>query len=500
MGCPLGERGGGIGLMTISHSSPDPSTGARVIQAIARREFIDLTRDGRFRWSGLVIAGLLLVALGAGYTAHRAARADRDGAQSQMQAWWYQQPPKNPHSAAHYGLWAFKPMPPLAFVERGVDPYVGTASWLEAHRQNDFGFRPAMDATAVQRFGEWSAATVLQQLVPLLIVVLAFGAFASEREHGTLRQVASLGVPARALVIGKSIGISAALAIILIPAALVGALALGLSAGFTSGDGVRLALLAVVYLVWFALVLAVVLAVSLWASSGKRALVTLLGVWAFSCAVAPRLVAAGARALHPTPSRAAFQSSVEHDLANGLDGHSPAGERAKQFEQQLLTAHGVRTRAELPENFDALVMQASEVHGDSVYDHHFGALNAQFTKQTAIQQAAAVVAPLVAVRFLSTAIAGTDLTAHRAFADAAESYRRGIQVRMNGWLARNTKPGETFSARADSAVWAEVPPFVFTAPSVRAALASYAVSGVVLFGWVLLAFAVIRTRSHLAVE
>ncbi|MBM3885478.1 MAG: hypothetical protein FJ361_06490, partial [Gemmatimonadetes bacterium] len=140
-----------------------------MLRTIASKEYRELLRDGRFRWAGGIVAGLLLVAGLAGFTAWREQAAQRDAAQATMQATWFNQPPKNPHSAAHYGLWAFKPQMPLAFVDRGVDPYTGTASWLEAHRMNEFRFRPAMDATAAQRFGEWTAAGVLQQLIPLLI-------------------------------------------------------------------------------------------------------------------------------------------------------------------------------------------------------------------------------------------------------------------------------------------------------------------------------------------
>jgi ABC-2 type transport system permease protein len=45
-------------------------------------------------------------------------------------------------------------------------------------------------------FGELTGATVLQLLVPLLIVMLSFDALAGERESGTLRQLMSLGVRA----------------------------------------------------------------------------------------------------------------------------------------------------------------------------------------------------------------------------------------------------------------------------------------------------------------
>jgi ABC-2 type transport system permease protein len=35
---------------------------------------------------------------------------------------WLHQGVKNPHSAAHYGVYAFKPKMPLSLVDQGVDP------------------------------------------------------------------------------------------------------------------------------------------------------------------------------------------------------------------------------------------------------------------------------------------------------------------------------------------------------------------------------------------
>ncbi len=466
---------------------------------IARKEFTEMVRDGRLRWAGAAIGGLLVVALAAGVTAHRATRAERNAAQSQMQAWWYKQPPKNPHSAAHYGMWAFKPSPALTFVDRGVDPYTGTAAWLEAHRQNDFRFRPAMDATAAQRFGDWTAASVLQQLVPLLIIILAFGAFAGEREQGTLRQLASLGVPTRVLIGGKAIGVTAALSVVLVPAAVLGAGALLVGAEASASDVGRFALLSLLYISWFYLVLGVTLAVSLAMSTAKRALMVLLGVWALNGMVAPRVAASLGRAVHPTPSRVDFATTVDRGLAQGIDGHSPAGERAKRLEAELFAKYDVTSRAALPVNFDAVAMQAGEEHADEVFDHNFGALYDQFRSQVGVQQAVAFAAPLLSVRFLSTAIAGTDVESHRDFATATERYRRGIQVKMNGWLATNTKEGETFRVRADSAVWAQVQPFAYAAPELGSSLGFYRLSTVAFGVWLLAATVWLTTRSRLRV-
>jgi len=468
-----------------------------MIREIARKEFRELTRDGRFRLSAGIVCGLLLVASLAGFSAWREQAAQRDAAQSSMQAMWFGQPAKNPHSAAHYGLWAFKPQLPLSFIDRGVDPYVGTASWLEAHRQNEFRFRPAMDATAAQRFGDWTAAAVLQQLVPLLIIVLAFGAFAGERERGTLRQLASLGVPTRALIAGKALGVSAALALLLIPVALVGS-ALVMSA--MGADGLlRLAAMAGVYLAYFAVVLGVTLLVSAKARTARTALVVLLAGWAVNGIVAPRLAADLARTAHPTPTAREFAAEVQVALANGIDGHSPANERGQALEDSLLKAHGVATVDSLPFNFNGLAMQRGEEHANEVFDHYFDRLWERYAQQDRSQLVGAVASPLIAVRFLSMGIAGTDAAQHRAFASSAEEYRRVLNKKMNDAIAERAGPKDAFTYQGDESLWRSLAPFTYEAPGLNSVWRTHAVSALVLGLWCVGVILLTRRTTSLAV-
>ena len=251
-----------------------------MIKHIVRKEFADVVRDGRFRWCSILVGSLLLISLGHGWVQARKSQQEHAAAQATAREHWETQGEKNPHSAAHYGIYAFKPRLALSFVDEGVDPYTGTSVWLEAHRQNDFLLRPAQDATAAQRIGALTAAQVLQHLVPLLIILLTFGALAGERERGTLRQLLATGIGRRELAVGKALGVSGALALLLVPAALVGAAALVVAnPGPAASPLARGAVLAGVYLAYFTAFLALSLAVSAWARSARTALVILLAVW-----------------------------------------------------------------------------------------------------------------------------------------------------------------------------------------------------------------------------
>src|SRR5262245_32173227 len=101
-----------------------------MVTTIARKEFTEMTRDGRFRWMSAVVLLLLLTSLALGWKHYRQVKAERDAAQAASRDTWINQGRRNPHSAAHYGVYAFKPKMPLSLVDTGLDPYTGVSVWL----------------------------------------------------------------------------------------------------------------------------------------------------------------------------------------------------------------------------------------------------------------------------------------------------------------------------------------------------------------------------------
>ncbi len=457
-----------------------------MIATIARKELREMARDGRFRLAAAAVLLLLAASLATGWRAWRDASALRESAERATRADWLAQPPKNPHSAAHYGVYAFKPEPALSFVDRGVGSYVGALTLLEAHKQNDLKYRPAQDATAATRFGEWTAAAVLQLLVPLLVVVLGFAAFAGERERGTLRQLLALGVPPGRLALGKALGVGAALGLLLVPAALLGAGALVLAGGGAAapaGDlAVRVLALAAAYLAYFAVFAAATLAASSLARATRTALVVLLAAWALNALVAPRFAADVARAARPAPTALAFNARIERGLAASPEGLTDE-QRERQFRDSVLRAYNVASVDRLPVNFAGLELAESERHGDRVFDAAYGDLAATYRAQDRVRTAVAAAAPLLAVRELSMALAGTDAEQFRAFQAAAERYRRALVGRMNDEMARGGRTSDGFDRKADARAWASVPEFTYTPPTAAAVLAGAWPHALALAAW-----------------
>jgi ABC-2 type transport system permease protein len=231
----------------------------------------------------------------------------------------------------------------------------------------------------------------------------------------------------------------------------------------------RVVILALVYAMYFAGFLAVSLVVSARARSARLALVVLLAFWATNAFVAPRAAVDLARWVHPLPSALAFNLAMERDLAGTGDGAS-----ATALEDSVLRARGVRSLDSLPFNFAGLSLQRGEEHGYRVFDKRYGELAATFGAQERLSQRLGLLAPLLATRALSMGLAGTDYEQHHDFAEAAESYRRGLVRTMNDAVLGYRRSGDAFAMSSDSTVWARVPPFVYEAAPLGIVVRRYA--------------------------
>jgi ABC-2 type transport system permease protein len=451
----------------------------RTIGLIAARDFRELVRDGRLLWTGGLIVVLLLVALAVGWERQAVLQAERVTAQALDYDDWLAQPARHPHDAAHQGMHVFKPEPPLSIIDPGIGPYVGSTLWLQTHHQSETKFRPAQDATGLQRFGMLSGAWVLQVLVPLLVIILGFNAFAGEREQGTLRQVMSLGVSARSLLVGKALALLWASAILLLPAALSGAAAALLqSEPSRLGDTTaRLVSLGLGYVAYIGIWVFVVLAISARIRTSRMALIALLGTWIASAVLLPRAVSDLSDVAFPTPSRTEFNGALDADL-----------DKAQRRVWREEFGVGSAWSPDLPLNQWGIALVKNDHAGYAVFDRHYAELWDNFERQRHAQELSGLVAPTLALRSFSMAMAGTDFAQHRHFASAAEQHRRTIQNLVSADLVEHADPiGDAhFTYNADKSFWAKVPRFDYRTPSVGFAWRAAWFSAVVLLVTLLL--------------
>jgi ABC-2 type transport system permease protein len=450
---------------------------------IARKELREMLRDGRLAWAGGIVLGLVALSLLMGWRHYRGVTEEQQAARAAVRRQWLEQGAKHPHAAAHYGTYAFKPLSPLALVDKGIESFTGAVIYLEPHRQNGFRYKPAQDTTAVGRFGQLTAALALQALVPLLIVLLSFSAFPGEQEQGTLRQLLSLGVGASDLAWGKLAGVGMALGLVLAPAVAVGAAAL-LAAGvhWSADMALRAALLGLVYAVGYAAFAALALAVSAWARSSRMALVVLLGVWILNTLVAPRAAADAAARMAPAGSAYEFTAQAESDVRNGIDGHDPYDRRRARLQAEVLARYGAARVEDLPVNFAGVQMVEAEKHSSAVYQEHYRRLWDIFDRQDRLSEAAALAAPMAAVRRLSMSLAGTDFAHYRHFATAAEAYRMHMAVSMAEYYRDHSRYGD-LNYTVGPEVWRTLPDFTYREPSAAWALRQCWPSAALLAAW-----------------
>lgn len=334
---------------------------------------------------------------------------------------WLDQGQKNPHSAAHYGVYAFKPELALSSVDQGLNSYLGIAVWLEAHKQNLFKFRPAEDSTAAARFGELTAAVTLQILIPLLIILLLHSSFTGEKEQGTFRMLASLGVSPRGMARGKALGAAMTLGALLIPATLIGAAATFLYSGDSGGAPVlgRFAIMAVSYLLYFSVFVAASLIVSAKAKTSQIALIVLLAGWFLNCFVLPRVVTDLAGKLRPTPSAMQMTAEIEKDLELGIDGHGGRGARIEELKARTMKQYGVDSIEKLPVNFSGVQLTEADEYGYKVYDRRLGELFAIYEMQESLND-----------------IAGAGQPRYRHFTEQVDVFHREWKNFFNPLMAR----------------------------------------------------------------
>ena len=456
-----------------------------MIRTIAAHELRDVIRDGRFRWATTFTLGLLVVSLLTASTYRHDVAAEHESAARFSRDSWLAQPAKDPHTAAHYGAYAFKPRGPLTLFDAGVNQFAGVAVWLEAHKQNEFQFRPAQDRSSVARLGQLTAAATLQYLIPLLIILLAYTKFAGDRENGTLRQTLAAGVEAWRLATGKALGVTIALGLVLVPAALVGSAALALSSGQEAIAEVaaRLVPLSAAYGVYFGAFIALALAVSAGVRRSSHALAVLVAFWFLNAVIVPRATVDVSRRMHPTATAFEFAERVHADTYDGLSVHDYNVKRAGSLRERLTREYGVARVQDLPVNFRGIDYLEREAHSNAVWDRHYSSLWRAFEGQARIHDLAGWVSPLMAVRSLSMAIAGVDFYHHRDFAAAAEGYRRELVLAMNRQLAFGGDSQRMGAYTADASYWGTVGPFTYRQPALGWAVSNVSHSVFALLGW-----------------
>ena len=424
--------------------------------SLVRMEWRLLLGDRRVRWIAAALFALMSVtfSIALNDAVRTSVEATRTTAVERQR--WLDQDPKNPHSAAHYGVWVFKPASPLATLDPGIEPYVGRMIRIEAHRHNDALYRSAQDRSPLSRIGSTTVADILQLIVPLAAILLGFAVFAADRERGTLRMALGNGVvPGRLLLARLGALLIATTLIVGVPALLLGGISVAAldTAGWQPWP--RLLLWTSTQIAYAVFFLLLSLLASLLAKTSRTALAIGLLSWVLLCIVAPRLATAGIEFIAPTPSYAATLARIEDRIK-----HYNRADLHQQRQEAMLDRYGVTSAADLPIDLRGAMMHDREQHDYAVFDRELGRFFARLTQQDELQGTAGLVSPMIAVQAASAGLAGSDFRRHGDFLRAAEAYRRVLSDKMNlDLIDHPTQGGAVYLATRE--VWEKVPAFVY---------------------------------------
>ncbi len=456
-----------------------------MIRKVFTKELKEILRDGRFRLSFVLVFILLSISIVIGSKQYTSVNEQYELAKSAERELWDNQGEKNPHSAAHYGTYAFKPKYPLSLLDQGVDKYEGVSIFMEAHNRNEAQYSEAGDQSGLARFGELSPDFILLFILPLLIIIMGYNSYTKEKEGGTYVLLKSQGVSGWKLAFGKLIALYTPVFISCSLLFLTAAILLSGLEDYGVFSLSALGLMFLIYLLYYLIFSQVVLFISSKARNSGISLVTALSFWIVACLIAPKAAANFAETKDPYPTRQAFSASIAAAKKGGLDGHNPWNKEAKLLEAKVLKEHGVDSLAQLPFNFDAYRMQKSEEHEAKIYFDEYSKLKDQFQKQTNTYKWVSFFSPFLPTRFVSMGIAQTDYESHWNFSDAVESYRIETQQFLNGNFAKNSKYGE-WGYSADADFWKKLPPFEYRTASLMTVMERQKGNFGILFVWILL--------------
>lgn len=459
-----------------------------MIYHIAKKEIQEMSRSGQFKWTFGIVMVLCIVAVFVSQKQWHEKEQQREEAEKNARTLWLAQGATNPHNAAHYGTFAFKPQFPLSLIDPGVEKYTGVSIFLEAHSRNEADNMAAADQTGLSRFGDLTPDFILLFIVPLMIIALGHQSITKEKEQGTIRIIKAQGISNTQLIMGKWLGNYLPIALLTtILFLLASVLIIDFSWKF-------LVMMWLIYMAYFAIMNSITLVVSSLTTKSGISLVTLLAIWIVSCLVIPKITSSYTNEKYPFPTQQQFEEAIAGDKKKGIDGHDPWSEASKKLEEETLSAYQVSKLEDLPFNFDAYRMQKGEEHEAEIYFKHNERLKEINRQQTQVYQKMAFLSPFLPTRFMSMSLANTDYTTHWNFADMAEKHRVEMQRVLNADFAENSKLGE-WGYQAEPSLLAQIPEFHYEAPQFNTVMASGQSNLLILSIWLIVSFSLLFIAS-----
>ena len=414
-------------------------------------------------------------------------------AHKHIRAQWDEMEPTNPHGAAHFGSYAFKPNTTLNSMDEGINAVTGNVLRLEGHTQNDLVYSEASQSLLISKFGKLKPSLLFQFVIPLFLIFLAFNTYTKERESGRLKLLIIQGTSLQKILFAKissvwMIGVLLLLFSILLQIIFNGS-------AFNSDTFLRLILFISSYSIYYLIVATLTVLLSVLFRSGTASLSLTIALWVLWTIFLPKIAGNAVEQLSPLPTRVEFQKAMDEDRSKGIDGHNPSGEREKELEKEILAKYKVDSLSQLPINFDGLVMQADEEYGNMVWDKHFGKLYQQMQSQKRNYQLSGMINPFASLQNLSIDAAGTDMFHHLDFLKQAEEYRRVFIKTLNDKMAYGGSKTGDWDWKADNEFFKSVKDFEYESISIKRVWSNYLIDILALVFWAVVMLTLVNYSS-----
>ena len=411
-------------------------------------------------------------------------------AEKHIRSQWDNLEPMNPHRAAHYGVYVFKPISILNSLDDGVSSITGNVLKLEGHVQNEIVYSEASQSMTISKFGKLKPSIILQYVVPLFLIFLSFGSITNDKETGRIKLIALQGVSPEKLVLSKSIsiwlyGLMLIIFSILLQS-LLGSLALD--------AGLRLGLTFISYGLYYLIVVFLSTFISVSFRNNTSAISLLLATWIVWTIFLPKIWGNTVEKVHPLPSRQNFIAQMKEDRSKGIDGHNPRDERRSKLEKEYLIKYKVDSLSQLPINFDGIVMQADEEYGNQVWDKHFGNNYLIYQKQKKLYQLSGLLNPFSSLQNLSMGFCGSDMIHHLDFLKKAENYRRYLIKTLNDKHAHGGSRTGEWRWTVDNTFFRSVKTFDYQTMMIKNHIGNYLFDILALIAWAIFAGSLMRYK------
>ena len=416
----------------------------------------------------------------------------RNEAQVHVRKQWERLEAMNPHRAAHYGSYVFKPINILNSMDSGVKDLTGNVIKIEGHVQNEIIYSEASQSLSISKFGKLKSSLLLQYVIPLFLIFLAFGSLSREKETQRIKLLVFQGISITKLTFAKSLSIWIYGILLLLVTMIIHSV---LSVNDTEILK-RLTLLTIFYGLYYYIITSLATYFSASLKNNTSALSSILAIWIVWTIFIPKIWGNAVEKIYPLPSRQTFKTIMKEDRKKGIDGHNPTDKRREDLKEEFLVKYEVDSLKNLPINFDGIVMQEDEEYGNLVWDKHFGSNYNILRKQKFLYQVSGFLNPFASLQSASMGFCGTDMIHHLHFLRKSEDYRRYLIKTLNDKHAYGGSKTGDWGWTVGSMFFKSVEDFSYNTPKIIGLIIHYVVDLVCLLWWGLILTIMIRYKIN----